>query len=267
MVEVPTSLILNTDKIPPSFKAEFPEGTVNHALIAAWLTHGGSETLKDCSLWYNTWPTRKDFEDTMPLLWPVAVGGVQWPGNEPVKPNDVQHNIIPPGISGHWNTFQIERSTRNEQEHRNIMVLQERRLRKAFEDVSSARPDTDWHTFSYFWLILNTRSFYWVGPDQEPPEDRNEALALVPFADYFNHADVEVSSLTIKLLTWGFFNPSPIFQCDVSFTDTEYTLKATQDYSQGQEVYMNYGSHSNDLLLAECEFSFISETHCPQLTF
>lgn len=205
MVQVPTSLILSVDMIPSSFKAEFPEAIASHALIAAWLTHRGPEELKDGTLWYNTWPTRKDFEDTMPLLWPLSVGGVEWPGDKSAKPHGVVQNpnIIPPGISGRWNTFQKKRIIRNEQDHQNLMVLQERRLHKAFDDVCSARPDTEWHTFSYFWLILNTRSFYWVGPDQEAPKDRNEALALVPFADYFNHADVEVSGLPIKLFAHG----------------------------------------------------------------
>ena len=44
-----------------------------------------------------------------------------------------------------------------------------------------------------------------------------------------------------------------VLQCDVSFNGEEYVLKATKDYTKGEEVYMNYGSHSNDLLLGECE--------------
>jgi hypothetical protein len=43
-------------------------------------------------------------------------------------------------------------------------------------------------------------------------------------------------------------------QCDVKFDEKEYTLRATEDYEKGDEVYMSYGSHPNDFLLAECEY-------------
>lgn len=56
-------------------------------------------------------------------------------------------------------------------------------------------PDTDWEVFTYHWLIVNTRCFFYLMPGQEVPEDRNEAMAMVPFADYFNHADVVVCVL------------------------------------------------------------------------
>ena len=196
MVQVPTTLILNVERIPTSFKAEFPEGIANHALIAAWLTHRGPDDLENCHLWFDTWPKRQEFEDTLPILWPVELGGRQWPGDAAAKPDSKQPNFIPPSISGRWNTFQ--RSVlpgQKVQEHQDQMYFQEKRLRKAYDDVCAARPDTDWRTFSYFWFILNTRSFYWVGDDQEPPEDRNEALAMVPFADYFNHTDVDISAM------------------------------------------------------------------------
>jgi hypothetical protein len=65
-------------------------------------------------------------------------------------------------------------------------------LHKAWSSIVSVFPDVDWDTYSYNWLIVNTRSFYYLMPGQKPPEDRNDAMALLPFADYFNHSDVEV---------------------------------------------------------------------------
>lgn len=47
-------------------------------------------------------------------------------------------------------------------------------------------------------------------------------------------------------------------QCDVKFDADEYTLRATENYSEGDEVYMSYGGHPNDFLLAECKPPF----HC-----
>lgn len=52
-------------------------------------------------------------------------------------------------------------------------------------------------SFRYFWLIINTRCFYWDYPLTPParlPKKRSDlkgidCLALCPFADYFNHVD------------------------------------------------------------------------------
>lgn len=195
MVRVPTNVILTVDSIPPSFKAQFPEGTAVQAVMAAYLTHASEEELAKYDMWRKAWPTRHDFEDTLPMLWPTALGGPTWPDTASAArvSSSSNPNFLPPCISGLWNSIQKRAVTKKyETEHQNLLVGQEERLGKAWKDVTTALPETDWRSFSYHWLIWNTRSFYWVAPDQEPPEDRNDAMALLPFADYFNHADVEV---------------------------------------------------------------------------
>lgn len=193
MVQVPTNVIMTVETIPVSFREQFPEGTNVQAIMAAYLTHGSEEELSKYDLWRKAWPTRQDFEDSLPMLWPAALGGLAWPDS--VATNTSQPNVLPPCISGRWNTIQIDPSTKKyETEHQNLLAGQGQRLGKAWADVTAVLPETDWRSFSYHWLILNTRSFYWVAPDQEPPEDRNDAMALLPFADYFNHFDVEVCS-------------------------------------------------------------------------
>ena len=49
-------------------------------------------------------------------------------------------------------------------------------------------------------------------------------------------------------------------QCDVKFNADGYTLSASENYEAGDEVYMSYGDHPNDFLLAECKsnYSFTS---------
>ncbi|KAJ5397116.1 hypothetical protein N7509_005229 [Penicillium cosmopolitanum] len=237
VVKVPTTTILTADKIPSEFRSQFPEDTRIQAIIAAYLTCSSEEDLAPYSLWFKTWPTRQDFEDSMPMLWPRSLGGLTWPDSDDAADPAVaasQSNFLPPCISGLWNSIQKGGVTRQyETEHQDLVQQQGLRLGKAWNDVVSVIPDIDWKSFSYHWLILNTRSFYWVAPDQEAPEDRNDAMALLPFADYFNHSDVE---------------------CDVKFDGDGYTLSATEDYEAGDEVYMSYGSHPNDFLLAEYGF-------------
>lgn len=62
-------------------------------------------------------------------------------------------------------------------------------------------------------------------------------MALNPFADYFNHADVATAS--------------------ASFSPQGYAIAAEKDIKEGDEIYISYGNYSNDFLLAE--YGFVME--------
>ncbi|KAK4450248.1 hypothetical protein QBC34DRAFT_297266 [Podospora aff. communis PSN243] len=98
--------------------------------------------------------------------------------------------------------------------------------------VSRAFPNLQRDDYLHNWLIVNTRSFYYCTPRMEsyPPIDR---LALVPIADLFNHADTG---------------------CGVSFTPDGFVISTDRKYQLGQEIYISYGSHTNDFLLVEYGF-------------
>jgi hypothetical protein len=192
MVEVPLSAMLSVDSIPSDFINMF-NGISTHGLLAAFLTHCDACTLKKYDLWKATWPTLPDFEEGMPILWSKELGGsgLKTPISTTATPHhDLSPVTLPPSISGAWNTFRkkslVEEYTTK---HQNLLSQQEARLRDAWRDVITVFPDTDWETFTYHWLIVNTRSFYYLMPGEEPPEDKNDAMAMVPFADYFNHTD------------------------------------------------------------------------------
>ncbi|CAL5866511.1 uncharacterized protein PFLUO_LOCUS720 [Penicillium psychrofluorescens] len=237
LLEVPTSVMLRASDIPSSFKEQFPEDIAVHALLSAFLTHGSPELLSRYDLWRKAWPSRQDFEESMPILWPRALGGPQWPDSEK-DTRTTTTNFLLPAISGHWNTIPKKQNQKQyETYHQNLLSQQETKLRKAWRDVLCVFPETDWKTFSYHWLIINTRSFYWVGAEEDPPEDRNDAMALLPFADYFNHSDAA---------------------CDVHFSEEGYVFRATKAYKAGEEVFISYGTHPNDFLLAEYGF-FLDE--------
>lgn len=193
-MSVPVSAMLSIDTIPPSFTKLFVDKEIPmQGLLAAFLTHGKPETLKKHSLWKATWPTRQDFEDSMPILWPEKLRVSN--SSSHISPADLASSItLPPSASGLWNTFRKRALVQEyETKHQNQLAQQEKRLQAAWKGVVAVFPDTDWDVFMYYWLIVNTRSFYYVKPGEEPPEDANEAMALVPFADYFNHKDDAVS--------------------------------------------------------------------------
>lgn len=186
------------DSIPPSFNDKFPDGTPLHARFAAFFTNGDADDLKKYTLWRNTWPTREDFQSSVPVLWK--------------QQQQQQQQHLPPSISGTWNIFRRQPPKHAyESSHQNLLTQQESRLRNAWEKVVAVVPETDWDGFVYHWMIVNTRCFYYLMPGDEAPEDNNEAMAMLPVADYFNHADVVD---------------------DVRFDGREYAFRAAKDYGE-----------------------------------
>jgi hypothetical protein len=47
-----------------------------------------------------------------------------------------------------------------ESKHQNLLAQQERKLQGAWRNAVVVFPDTDWEAYSYYWLIVNTRSFF-----------------------------------------------------------------------------------------------------------
>ncbi|KAJ6065264.1 hypothetical protein N7444_000917 [Penicillium canescens] len=214
MIAVPVSTMLTIDCVPREFVDRFPHEASIHGILAAFLTHGDAGLLDYWAAWRKIWPSRQHFQESLPVLWSESPG----------------------------DTYQ------------NVLGKQQKRLHDAWEHVLSVFPTTDWSLFSYHWLILNTRSFYYVSPGKEPPDDWNDAIGLVPFGDYLNHAD-----------------NAP---CEVVFDGQMSTFRATARHGEGfslmigytgadnlrgnlekgDEVFMSYGSHPNDYLFVEYGF-------------
>ncbi|PYH96201.1 ribosomal N-lysine methyltransferase [Aspergillus ellipticus CBS 707.79] len=235
MLTIPVSLMLTIDSIPGSFTSRFPPGTSIHGIMAAFLTHGDPALLAALDPWRKVWPSYEEFADCMPVLWPEHLR-VSNSSYEPTNSESERKVLLPPSISGLWNSFSkepvgVDYDTR----YQNLLSQQEKRLKDAWTHVRTAFPETKWETFAYYWCIINSRSFYYVSPGEDEPEDWNDAIGMVPFADYFNHVDDAA--------------------CDVAFDGKRYTFKATRRYEKGEEIFMSYGAHSNDFLFVEYGFS------------
>ncbi|OJJ97149.1 hypothetical protein ASPACDRAFT_80639 [Aspergillus aculeatus ATCC 16872] len=246
MLSVPVSAMLTIDSIPSSFVEQFPSGSSIHCILAAFLSHGDAALLKELEPWRKVWPNFREFEDTMPVLWPEhlrrsnsafekATSDSSSSSSSESSSSSAPPSLLPPSISGLWNTFQKEPvGVDYETRYQNLLGQQENRLQAAWAHVRTVYPDIDWSTFAYYWFIINSRSFYYVSPGKEEPEDWNDAIAMVPFADYFNHDDDAA--------------------CEVIWTGENYLFKATRQYDLNEEIFMSYGSHSNDFLFVEYGF-------------
>lgn len=204
---VPVSAMLTIDSIPAEFVKKFPEDASTHCVLAAYLTHGDNDDGYDDSkakldLWRMVWPSWQDFKDTVPMLWPEYL--------EPSSSMSREHSTakgptLPPSASGVWHSISpTSQDIEYGAIYQNILSQQQDRFRAAWEEVISVFPNTEWEPFAYNWFIINTRSFYYVTPGKDPPEDWNDAVGMVPVADYFNHTGEPVSSKKYKcgLLIW-----------------------------------------------------------------
>ena len=118
-----------------------------------------------------------------------------------------------------------------------LLEKQKKKLSFDWAAVSATFPSLSYDLYAYHWLIVNTRTFYYVSDTKsEKPLSHDDCLALIPFADCFNHADVG---------------------CEVVFSPSGYTIYADRDIEKGEEIYISYGNHNNDFLLAE--YGFILE--------
>jgi hypothetical protein len=124
-----------------------------------------------------------------------------------------------------------------------LLKNQREKLEKDWRDLHTQIPSVDKDLFTYTWLIVNTRTFYWEYPDLPNSHPRlpkkrthltaDDCYAMCPFMDYFNHSDVG---------------------CNPESDSKGYSVSADRDYKAGEEVFVTYGAHSNDFLLAEYGF-------------
>jgi len=125
-----------------------------------------------------------------------------------------------------------------------LLANQQRKLKLDWAAVSSAFPDIKYEDYVYRWLIINTRTFYFLSPlpahQKLHPSNRDDCMAQSPFADYFNHTS----------------SPSA---CCASFSPAGYNISTPVKIKRGEEVYISYGNHSNDFLLAEYGFILSEE--------
>ena len=193
LCDVPASVLLTIHTIPEDFKNLHKEITV-HGLLASFLAFGGPDT-HHYSRWKNSWPSMQDLQKSMPLLWPSFM-------REPLDNDGNPHYtiglrkdpvfILPPAIAGRWAHDQMR-------EYRKIrdtapMYRQEKKLKADWDIVSKVFPDRTLPDYTYYWLIINTRSFYFEVSGTEAAQNHDDRMVLCPFVDYFNHNDHGVSS-------------------------------------------------------------------------
>ena len=179
---VPLSALFTTDAVPDSHKKLSKCLTV-HGLLASYLASNRNEYHE----WRATWPSMEELKGSMPILWPMGT----------LDPYQTESSAIrggipiPPGVGGLW--MSVGGSTEQKRSALSpcLRSKQEAKLQKDWIIVKRALPDISYGDYAYFWLIINTRSFYYDLPTCLKPLAREDHMCLCPFVDYFNHADEE----------------------------------------------------------------------------
>lgn len=218
ILTVPISALRTKDTVPSAIVASLPKDVTIHGLLAADLALNKAANDTKYSKWQAVVPTVEDIQQSMPLTWPASL-----------------QSLLPAGAS-------------------HLLDKQRTKFDKDWSTVSAAFPveakakakggvvrkECTRDEYLHAWLLVNTRTFYFVTPKTEklPKEDH---MALQPVADLFNHTDRD--------------------GCHVSFDHADsFTFRTTRAYEKGDEVHISYGSHSNDFLLVEYGF-ILAQNH------
>lgn len=159
LMSVPAPVVVTAASAPADVSRAIGDITV-HGLLAASLALDAQDDSSRWRQWRAMWPSKHDFRQSHPLLWDPKL-----------------QNLLPPAA-------------------KDILREQEQKLAQDFEAVSIPYPDVARQDYTYHWLIVNTRCFYYVRPGTKdkhsvPPNDR---MALCPFMDYLNHAQSGLSA-------------------------------------------------------------------------
>lgn len=112
------------------------------------------------------------------------------------------------------------------------------KFEKDWSLVTTSYPDLDRESYLYAWLLVNTRTFYHTTPKTKKELPKEDHMVLQPVADLFNHSPQG---------------------CSVGFTHEGFTITTTTAAKEGEEMFIRYGSHSNDFLLVEYGFILPSD--------
>ena len=189
---MPASVLLSVNTVPRKFQ-NLHKGITVHGLLASFLAFGGCK-LEPYAPWFRTWPSQQDVERSMPLLWPPGPGRAK-------SSLDMDTSLVPtvypfpPAIGGRLSSPSMACYTQSipDQYSDGLLRKQEMRLQKDWSIVTEVFPHETLRNFTYFWLLVNSRSFYYKLPEARKLNSREDHMVLCPFIDYFNHSDKGVS--------------------------------------------------------------------------
>jgi SET domain len=240
-----------------------------HGLLAAYVAYDEAFTTKSGkhAAWKATWPSLDDFRASLPFLWPYRCWDQYGPWREKALESD---GISQRDLSEHVSTSSEEDASFSFLPANVLKILDAQTVnyrqdfymaRSVIPSAKNAYRQSPRHAednFKYGWCIVNTRCLYfdhtlsnqsaqrqndsYLANDASPipptrSHPRNDCMVLCPMIDLFNHTAKSTSA------------------CKVSYNRNGFTVAArAQAVAEDEEIFVCYGSHSNDVLFAEYGF-------------
>jgi len=172
---------------------------------------------------------------------------------------------LSPALTGRWTTTDTLDSS--------MLGLMIEKLAGHVKSIATALPDLhliesnqQLAKFLHAWCLVNTRCFYYVPAPAsakhraraKAPTDPNEAMALCPFMDLFNHMAPPPSPETFGSPARDESTQRP---CKVRYTTTGFTVTTDSPILPDHEILFSYGAHTNDALWLEYGFLLPNATN------
>ncbi|KAL9603615.1 MAG: hypothetical protein Q9219_001118 [cf. Caloplaca sp. 3 TL-2023] len=186
LANVPLSAIFTINDVPQTFRAKCKAATV-HTILAAFLAAGNFIDQAHAP-WVSTWPALSDFRESMPVCWPQQ--GEATLSSDLLNEKGSNHDFffpLPPAIE--YFEIRADDSASQLDNTSGLLQTQRRKLRAGWELVSQIEPEVPFERYVYYWLIVNTRSFYYEMPNVRIQPPSGDCMVLCPFIDLFNHDD------------------------------------------------------------------------------
>ncbi|KAL8994906.1 MAG: hypothetical protein Q9169_005242 [Polycauliona sp. 2 TL-2023] len=234
LVNVPFSALVTINSVPPAFRKKHRQITTQ-GLLASFLASGDVEK-STYAPWAATWPSLADFRDAMPICWRQRD---MTSLTEDLLDETTSHHhddLLSPAAIDQPSTNALDEWLRVNP-HMGLIQKQRKKLKADWKIVGKALPSMSFEKYVHYWLLVNTRTFYFEMPNVKNHPSRNDRIVMCPFIDLFNHNDSG---------------------CNVHYAPTGYTVTTDKVYDAGDEVYVSYGRHTNDFLLVEYGFVLAS---------
>lgn len=257
LIYIPNKQLFTIDSIPKTFLPKDQQSQMPvHALLAAYFTLGLKDDDHQYAPWTATWPSLLDFTTSMPLFWPSHLCSTNSSKDQAYSDKRARttasaqqsrtSSLLPPALTDAWSPPSIAASGAA-----SSVALLQMKLQNHLSVVASVFPEHSeallsaesalhWR-FIHNWCCVNTRCFFHPTEsstskteDVSMDLDPNECLALAPGMDLFNHAASDF--------------------CHTKFNSMASFIVANRRYNPGEEIFISYGSHSNDQLWAEWGF-------------
>ena len=177
LVRIPPSALLTIQSIPKAFR-RLHEGISVQGLLASSLAFDDL-IVAQYALWMATWPSREEIEESMPMLFSQVFRDTHG------------FAALPPAAGGRWSHSQMSNCPRMDSGC--LLARQENKLQTDWLIVSRVFARASFADYRYYWLLVNSRSFYYEIPGTRNPPSADDRMVLCPFVDYFNHQDHGVS--------------------------------------------------------------------------